>query len=155
MNASSLASRFASLCAVLGFLLVADAAQAQFLECVEPTDVPDRVLNTILEEASFIFGAVEDKVCTSIVKEGVKTCKAQVKGAAKCLGLASITNYKIQLKQCQELEDPQARADCKAEFNATRDLGKAKIEEVKNDGLVICEDSFAEELSDACLGILP
>jgi hypothetical protein len=155
VNASSFASRFASLCAALGFLIVAASAHAQFDECVQPELVPEFVFETIYDQASFDFGDVEDKVCSSIVKEGVKTCKAQVKAAAKCFDRALDTNYKIALKQCQALESSEARDACKAEYKATRDEGKGNVEESEDLGLAICDDDFAEELSGICTGLIP
>jgi hypothetical protein len=152
---SSVISRLAVFCAVLVFMLVSGSARAQFDECVQPEDVPEFVFETNYDQASFDFGDVEDKVCSSIVKEGVKTCKAQVKAAAKCFDRALDTNYKIALKQCQELEDSGARADCKAEFKATRDEGKGNVEISEQLGLAVCDDDFAEELSGICTGLIP
>jgi hypothetical protein len=147
-------SRFAMVFAALGFMLVAGTARAQFDECVLPAAVPEFVFETILDQASFDFGNVSEKVCDGIVKEGIKTCKAQVKAAAKCYDRALDTNYKIALKQCNELEDSGERADCKAGFKANRDDGKSEVEVSKDSGLVVCDGEFEGALSNACLDVL-
>jgi hypothetical protein len=116
--------------------------------------VPDRVYDTILDEASFDFGDVSEKACNGIVKEGVKACKAQVKAADKCYDRSLDTIYKIALKQCQELEDPEARANCKSEYKNTRDDRKSEVELSKNSALGVCDAEFENALLDACLGIL-
>jgi hypothetical protein len=147
-------SRIATVFAAFGFMLVAGSARAQFAECALPAAVPEFVFETILEEASFDFGDVSEKACNGIVKEGIKTCKAQVKAAAKCFDRALDTNYKIALKQCQELEDSEARADCKAGFKAERDDGKGDVELSKNSGLGVCDDEFEDALLSECLGVV-
>jgi hypothetical protein len=148
---SSVASWFAPACVALGLMLVAGSAHAQFDECVVPSSVPEAVFNTILDEASFGFGGVPDKVCNSIVKKGISTCKAQVKAAAKCFDRAFNANYAISVKQCQQLESSEDRSECKAESKAIRDDGKGEVELSKDSGLDICEGEFEESLSDACL----
>jgi hypothetical protein len=148
---SSLSSRFATVSTALAFMLVAGTAKAQFAECVVPSVVPDAVYDTILEEASFDFGDVSEKACNAIVKEAVKTCKAQVKAADKCFDRSLDSNYKIALKQCNELEDSGERADCKAGFKANRDDGKGEVELSKQEGLGTCDGVFAAALLDDCL----
>jgi hypothetical protein len=135
-------------------MLVAGTARAQFDECVLPAAVPEFVFETILDEASFDFGFVSDKTCKAIVKEGVKTCKAQVKAADKCFDRALDSNYKIAAKQCQELDSSEDRADCKNSFKANRDAGKSEVQLSTDSALAVCEGEFEGALSDACLEIL-
>jgi hypothetical protein len=135
-------------------MLVAGTARAQFDECVLPSDVPEAFFETILDQASFAFGDVTEKTCDAIVKEGLKTCKTQVKAADKCYDRALDANYKIVLKQCNELEDPEERAVCKTNVKGFRDNAKSDIELDKESGLGICDDEFQEALLEACLGIV-
>jgi hypothetical protein len=146
-------SRFSTVCTALGFILVAGTARAQFAECVVPSEVPGGVYETILDEASFDFGNVSEKTCNAIVKEGVKTCKAQVKAAAKCYDRALDANYKIILKQCAELETSGERAECKGVFKEDRDLGKAEVELSEQAGLASCVGEFESALLNECLDI--
>jgi hypothetical protein len=141
-------------CAALGFMLVAGTAKAQFAECVVPTIVPGEVFDTIVDQSSFNFGDTSEKACNGIAKEGVKTCKAQVKAADKCFDRALDTNYKIALKQCAELETAEDRADCKAGFKAERDDGKGEVELSKQNALTVCDGEFEAALLNECLGIL-
>jgi hypothetical protein len=144
-------SRFATVCAALGLLLIAGSARAQGDECVVPTSVPNEVLDTILDQASFDFGEVSEKACSGIVKDGVKACKAQVKGADKCWTRIFDMIYSISVKQCQEFATSELRAGCKAEAKGVRDSDKADMVFVKEVALTDCETTFAEDLSDACL----
>ena len=146
---SFVASRFAASCAALGLLLFAGSARAQFAECVDPTDVPEAVFETILSQAGFDFGSVSAKVCKGIVNKGVSTCKAQVKLSEKCFRRAYDTDYTISVKQCQQLSK-QDRSDCKSEAKSIRDEGK---DDIKNSGkfaIGICEGEFDSALTDAC-----
>jgi hypothetical protein len=152
---TSTISRLTAFGAVLGLLLVSGSARAQFDECAQPVAVPDFVFDTIIDQATLEFGVVEDKVCNSIVKEGVKICKAQVKASSKCFDRAADANYKIALKQCQTLEIPEDRAACKSNYKAFRDSIKSAVAESEQSGLAICDEDFADDLSQACLGPIP
>jgi hypothetical protein len=148
---SFIVSRFAPVCAALGFLLFAGSARAQFEECAFLPGVPEAVYDTIIDQASFDFGDLSDKVCNSIVKKGVSTCRTQVKAAAKCFDRAFAANYAIGVKQCQQLEDSGDRSECKAELKAIRDDGKDEIDSSKDSALAVCEGEFEAALSDDCL----
>jgi hypothetical protein len=148
--ASSPTSRLAPACA-LALLLLSSPARANFDECVAPDLVPDEVLVTIVSQAGFDFGGLAEPVCNGVVKKGASTCKAQVKAADKCFRRAYDTNYAVAVKQCQQLETPGARAECKAEFKAIRDVGKAESRSAKDDALDACANAFADLLRTACL----
>src|SRR5258705_13917957 len=90
-------------CACLGFLFVAGSAQAQFAECPLPTSLPETVYVTMTEQADIDFGGLDQKVCDSIVKKGVGTCRAQVKAAGKCGHKAADGIYEIMVKQCAQI----------------------------------------------------
>lgn len=152
---SPVTSWLAPVCVALGLLLFAGSARAQFEECLLPSQVPEEVFGTITDEAAFAFGELTDKVCKSIVKKGVSTCKAQVKTADKCFQRALDTNYAIAAKQCQQLEDSADRSECKAKVKSTRDEGKDEINSSKDLGLGLCDGNFALLLSADCLGELP
>lgn len=150
--------RFAPLatafCVSLGLLLSAGSARAQaFTECVFPSNVPESVFFTILDQASSGFGTLPESVCHAIVKKGVATCKSQVKAAAQCFNRALAANYVIAVKQCQQLADPVDRAACKDDSQATRDGGKDEISASKADGIAVCEGEFAGALGANCEGI--
>jgi hypothetical protein len=134
-------------------MLVAGTARAQFAECVVPEDAAFAVYETIIDEASFDFGNVSEKACNAIVKEGVKTCKAQVKAAAKCYDRALDSNYKIILKQCAELETSDERAECKGVFKEERDTGKSEVDVSEQAGLASCVGEFESALLNDCLDI--
>jgi hypothetical protein len=153
---SFLPSWLAPACVALGLVLFAGSARAQFQECVVPGAVPEAVFETILDQASFDFGDLSDKVCNSIVKKGLSTCRAQVKAAAKCYDRAFAANYAIAVKQCQQLETSEERADCKAESKSIRDEGKDDVDASKDSALAVCEGEFEAALSDNCLnGVEP
>lgn len=149
--ASFVISWFAPVCVALGLLLSAGSARAQIQGCVDPGNVPIAVYNTIIDNADVDFGDLSEKVCKSIVKKGVSTCKAQVKSAAKCFRKAYDTNYDIAVKQCQQLEDSSDRADCKSEFKMIRDAGKDDSEDDQASALDVCAEEFAPALEAACL----
>jgi hypothetical protein len=151
---SSVVPRLAALCTLLGLLLVSGSARAQFDECIGISLVPNAILSTIFNEASINFGEASEKVCAGVVKDGVKVCKAQVKAAAKCFVRSQDANYSIALKQCQALESPDARVECKAEFKALRSARRSEVEELLGIVFARCSVSFAGTLSDLCLGTL-
>lgn len=139
---------------VLGLLFLASSARAQFEECTEPNAVPSAVFETITDQADLDFGDLSDKVCDSIVKKGLSTCKSQVKLAAKCWDKTLDTNYDIQLKQCNQLADSGDRADCKALYKADRNAFRSTIDSATASGLDICANQFAEGLSMSCAGLV-
>jgi hypothetical protein len=113
--------------------------------------VPGYVLDTIVGPASFDFGNSTPKTCDAIVEKAVSGCKAQVKIADQCYRRAFDTNYAIALKQCEQLEEPSERRDCKAEYKSIRDAGKEQSRESKNDTFAMCEGDFATTLETLCL----
>src|SRR5262249_12226398 len=92
-----------AVCACLGFLFVAGSAQAQLESCPLPTLYPSVVLSTVGEAGDIDFGNLTQKVCDSIVKKGVATCRAQVKSAAKCAHKVAGSIFDIQVKQCAQM----------------------------------------------------
>lgn len=147
---SFVVSRFASACLALGLLVVAGSARAQFGECVLPTNVPEAVFETILDQAGFDFGSVSGKVCKSITNKGVSTCRTQVKAQERCFRKALETNYTISVKQCQQLGTKQERNDCKSDARDALKEGKSEIDDSKDDALNVCKNTFKDELDDAC-----
>lgn len=139
--------------ALLFGLLLAGSARAQFDECVSPVAVPEDVFDTIIELASIDFGDLDSKVCQKITNQGVSTCKAQVKAAAKCENRSVDALYDIAVKQCNQLEDPEDRSDCKSGSKENKQGLKADTEAERSSALAVCEGDFAEALADACAGI--
>lgn len=137
-----------------GVLLLAGSARAQFEECVQPSSVPANLFDTIIEVASFDFGALDESVCQKITNKGVSTCKSQVKAAAKCFNRSLDASYEISIKQCNQLEDSTDRSECKAGVKTNKQEGKDEVETDKQEGLAECEGEFADELSAICdLGV--
>jgi hypothetical protein len=148
--ASSVASRFACVGAALGLVLFAGSARAQFGECVLPTNVPEAVFDTILDQAGFDFGSVSGKVCKSITNKGVSTCRTQVKAQERCFRKALEANYAISVKQCHQLGTKQERNDCRSDAKDTLKDGKSEIDDSKDDALDVCKNGFKDELDAAC-----
>ena len=137
------------------FLVLAGQARAQYEECLQPSNVPEAVYDTILDQSSFDFGSVNEDVCNAIVKKGVATCKAQVKAQAKCFTRSTALNLAIALKQCKQLEDAGEREACVANFKAVRDEINDNVEADKLDGLAVCEGEFVFALAESCaVGVL-
>ena len=147
---SFVASWLVPVCLILGLSLSARPAHAQFEECVPPFSLPDSVLFTIVNQSGFDFGDVSEQACDAIVRKGVSTCKSQVKTAAKCFRKAYDANYAVALKQCEQLGDPAARSECKAEHKSIRDEGRTEVLSMTRVGTGTCEGAFELALLTAC-----
>ena len=143
-----------ALCACLGFLFVAGSAQAQLESCPLPTEYPSVVLTTVGEAGDIDFGNLTQKVCDSIVKKGVATCKAQVKAAAKCAHKVAGSIYDIQVKQCAQMMDAADRADCKQGAKTFRDFNVEGYDNDLSDALALCDGMFATLLNAGCMDLV-
>jgi hypothetical protein len=141
------------LCA-FAFAGQAGAGVSSFQECVDPNDVPDHVLTTLVQQAGFDFGDSSEQTCNHVASKGASTCKAQVKGAAKCLDRALDGNYDVGIKQCNQLDDPD-KSDCKDEFKTTRQNGRAEVDQLREYNLGRCGDDFEIDLFNLCLMGIP
>ena len=61
-------------------------------------------------------------------------------------------NYDIQIKQCQQLEDPQ-RSGCKAEMKGVRNAARGEIDGARSEALDLCNGKFVSALRNTCEGV--
>ena len=137
--------------AALLLISFAGSARAQFDECPTIGGVPEAVYDTIVSEASFLFGDLDQKVCNTIVKKGVKTCKQQVKAAQKCIKVAAASNLDITNKQCKQLDTNQERKACKQNAKLERKSVLNDASAQRSLALDVCTGEFADALLGSCL----
>jgi len=141
----------AAMLAVAVLALLGKAAHAQ--PCGEIESAPEAVFFMMDELVSGLF-PLSDAQCEKIVKTAVAACHDAVADTLRCTLSSLKSASKARKVACSELEPPD-RDDCNDTLADFLDDIELDLELEAQDADAVCDNLFADSISDSCLGILP
>jgi hypothetical protein len=140
-----------TLLALAAFALLGKAAHAQ-QSCGPLGAQPEAVFIDLTNLLADRFPIAEASTCEKIVKAGIAACHKAVSSTASCTTSVISNSYKALRAACVMAADPRA---CSSGAKEEADTNADIIDGYAGVAHAVCDEEFADELFEDCMGIAP